>query len=126
MVAAVRFPTVAPLGVNVIENRVARMRVAPSHRALAWRNGGTGLALGNRFVTAFGIVGTVCRNLRDGARNLIQQPGQHLVVAPVCGGDFDADDVLLARIDRQVNFGARCDVCPLHAGALSIRLRRRS
>jgi hypothetical protein len=54
-------------------------------------------------MAAFGIVGAVGRNLGHRALDLREQLGEHLVVAPVGGGDLDADDVLLGLIDRQVD-----------------------
>lgn len=103
MVVAVVFPTVSPALGNRLKDRIARMIIPPGDRAVSGRNRCLGAAFGNAAMAAFGIVGAVGRNLDHRAFDLREQLGEHLVVAPVGGGDLDADDVLLGLIDRQVD-----------------------
>ncbi len=103
MVVAVVFPTVSPALGNRLKDGIARMIVPPGDRAVSGRNRCLGAAFGNAAMAAFGIVGAVGRNLGHRALDLREQLGEHLVVAPVGGGDLDADDVLLGLIDRQVD-----------------------
>jgi hypothetical protein len=103
VVAGFLLPASPSLGLDLGQDGIARMLVSPEHRAVAWRDRGQGLSLGDGSMGSFGVIGTIGGDLRDFAVNLRQQVGEDLAVAPVGGGHLNADDVLLGFIDGQVN-----------------------
>ncbi len=103
VVVAIVLPAGAALGGYLFENTVTGMIVAPGNSTVPRGNGGTGVAVGNGGMAAFGVVGAIGGHLRDFVFDLVKQPGEHFAVAPIGRRHFNADDVLGGLVDGQVD-----------------------
>ena len=93
MIAAVLFPAVAALGVNLLEEGVPRGIVSPENGPVSGRDSGFGPSLGNRCVAALGILGPIGRYWRHVPFDGFEEIRKHFAVMPVGGSDFEPDDV---------------------------------